>query len=454
MARSRRSRRTLTVVVLVVLSLSLISLDLNGRTHSVTSGIKSVANDIFSPLRQGVLDIISPIGGFFAGAFDYHSVQAQNEQLQRTIGQLRAAKAERSFEQAQLRTLMALQNLPFLQSLPTVTAETIDKYSSNFTATITLDKGRADGVDVGYPVVASGGLVGQVIQSFHHSCVVQLITDGQSKVGVTFGNQLTGIVDGQGPGNDLTLDLVPPHTPLTQGRAPLHQWSAGGGLPAGDPGGHGRVLPYGGGSESGERHGGRGGRPQPAGLRRRGAVGAVDVSGRAMLRLAFVIFVVLLVQQVLMVPLRVGGAHPDLLWLLPITAALLDGPETGAIVGFWSGLAFDLVLPTPFGLSALVGCLLGFAVGSLTTSVDPRAVWLKPVAAVAGSVAADMLFAVLGAIMGQQQMVQIDFLALALVVAVSSLVLVLPVNRLMRWALAGESNRRSLVSADAESRLW
>jgi rod shape-determining protein MreD len=178
------------------------------------------------------------------------------------------------------------------------------------------------------------------------------------------------------------------------------------------------------------------------------------VSGRAVLRVALVIFVVLMVQQVLMVPLRIAGAHPDLLWLLPITAALLDGPETGAIVGFWSGLAFDLVLPTPFGLSALVGCLLGFAVGSLTTSVDPRAVWLKPVAAVAGSVAADMLFAVLGAIMGQQQMVQIDFLALGLVVAVSSLVLVLPVNRLMRWALAGESNRRSLVPAQSESRVW
>jgi hypothetical protein len=34
------------------------------------------------------------------------------------------------------------------------------------------------------------------------------------------------------------------------------------------------------------------------------------------------------------------------------------------------------------------------------------------VAAVIGSVAADMLFAVLGAIFGQQQMVQIDFFSL------------------------------------------
>jgi rod shape-determining protein MreC len=199
--------------------LSLISLDQNSRTHSLTSGIKSVANDVYAPLRQGVLDIISPIGNFFAGAFNYGSVQSQNERLQRTIGQLRAAQLEQGFEKSQLRNITALQNLPFLQSLPTVTAETVDSYSSNFTATITLDKGRADGVDVGYPVVGAGGLVGQVIQSFHHTAVVQLVTDGQSKVGVTFGNsnQYTGIVDGQGPSVSMTADLVRPHTPLHKG---------------------------------------------------------------------------------------------------------------------------------------------------------------------------------------------------------------------------------------------
>jgi rod shape-determining protein MreC len=218
-ARSRRSRRTLTVIVLLVLSLSLISIDQNSRTHSLTSGIKSVANDVYAPLRQGVLDIISPIGNFFAGAFNYGSVQAQNQRLQRTIGQLRAAQLEQGFEKSQLRNITALQNLPFLQSLPTVTAETVDSYSSNFTATITLDKGRADGVDVGYPVVGAGGLVGRVIQSFHHTAIVQLVTDGQSKVGVTFGdsNQYTGIVDGQGPSSSMTADLVEPRTPLHKG---------------------------------------------------------------------------------------------------------------------------------------------------------------------------------------------------------------------------------------------
>jgi rod shape-determining protein MreC len=208
-----------TVIILVVLSLSIISLDLNNRTHSLTSGIKSVATDVYNPLRQGVVDIISPIGNFLAGAFNYGSLQTQNEKLQATIGQLRMQQAERGYQNEQLRKLLALQNLTFLNSLPTVMAETVQEYSSNFTATVTLDKGRSDGVDVGYPVVGAGGLVGQVIFASAHTATVRLITDGQSKVAVSFGpsQEYTAIVDGQGPSNDMTADLVPPHTPVTKG---------------------------------------------------------------------------------------------------------------------------------------------------------------------------------------------------------------------------------------------
>jgi rod shape-determining protein MreD len=162
-----------------------------------------------------------------------------------------------------------------------------------------------------------------------------------------------------------------------------------------------------------------------------------------MLRVALVIILLLIVQSTVVIPLRIGGVHPDLVWLLPITAALVDGPETGAIVGFWSGLAFDLLLPTPLGLSALVGCLLGYATGALTESMDNRSALVKTGAALLGSVAADMLFAVLGAILGQQQMVQINFLALFIVIAISSVILVFPVGGLMGWALEGENNRRS-----------
>lgn len=205
------------MVVLVVLSLSVISLDLNGRTHGITSGVKSVANGVFSPLRRAVVDVIDPIGDFFAGAVHYRSLQTENQKLQATVGRLRQEQAESGFEKNQLRNVMALQDLPFLDALPTVAAQTTQISTSNFTITITIDKGRADGVDVGMPVVGAGGLVGQVLQSFHHAAVVQLITDGQSKVGVTFGDNLTGTVDGQGPVSPMTVDLVPTHTPLVKG---------------------------------------------------------------------------------------------------------------------------------------------------------------------------------------------------------------------------------------------
>ncbi len=179
------------------------------------------------------------------------------------------------------------------------------------------------------------------------------------------------------------------------------------------------------------------------------------MSTRSIVRIAFVVFVVLMVQSTALNALRIGGVHPDVLWLLPITAALLDGPETGAMVGFWAGLAFDLVLPTPFGLSALVGCVLGYSTGYATAAVDRRAVWLRPTAALIGAVGADMLFAVLGAILGQQDMVRVNFAALVGVVGISSVILVLPVNRLMRWSLTGETNRRSLVSAQSTERgVW
>jgi rod shape-determining protein MreC len=228
--------------VLVVVSLSIISLDLNGRTHSVTSGIKSVANSVFSPLRHGVVDILSPIGNFFAGAVHYGSVQAENQKLAATVGQLEREKAEKGFENTQLHDLMALEHLPFLPDLATVTAQTQDTYASNFTQTITIDKGRADGVDVGMPVVGSGGLLGQIIQSFHHTAVVQLVTDGQSKVGVTFGNGLNGIIDGQGPGDDMTADLVPPHTAVHRGEIMYTSGLDGADFPPGIP--VGRVTSF------------------------------------------------------------------------------------------------------------------------------------------------------------------------------------------------------------------
>jgi rod shape-determining protein MreC len=236
-AKPRRSRRVLTVVILVLVSLSVITLDQTGRTHNLTSGVKSVANDVFSPIRSAVNDVLQPVGDFFAGAVHYGALQRQNQQLQASLGRLRQAQSQQAFAARQLQQLLALLHLPYLGQLPTVVAQTQEVNASNFAATIQIDKGRGQGVDVGDPVVGAGGLVGQVVEASHDTATVRLITDGQSKVGVAFGpgNQSTATVSGQGSGDPLSVDLIPPATQIHRGENLYTDQLQGAEFPAGIP---------------------------------------------------------------------------------------------------------------------------------------------------------------------------------------------------------------------------
>src|SRR5580700_8387383 len=100
------------------------------------------------------------------------------------------------------------------------------------------------------------------------------------------------------------------------------------------------------------------------------------MTARDVARIGLVLALFVTVQQTLILDLRVGGVHPDIMVLLPIVAGIVGGPSRGASMGFGSGLVADLFLPTPFGLSALVGCLVGFAVGVATLALDRTAFWL------------------------------------------------------------------------------
>ena len=152
-------------------------------------------------------------------------------------------------------------------------------------------------------------------------------------------------------------------------------------------------------------------------------------------RVTLVVALFVTVQETLMLDIRLGGVHPDIMVLLPIVAGLVGGPATGASMGFGAGLAADLFLPTPFGLSALVGCLIGFTVGVTTLALDRTAGWLPPVVAFGGSALYEVIYAVLGSVLGQPQMIHVDLTRVVLVVAVVNAVLALPALRLVGGAL-------------------
>jgi rod shape-determining protein MreD len=152
-------------------------------------------------------------------------------------------------------------------------------------------------------------------------------------------------------------------------------------------------------------------------------------------RSSIVVFVVLCLQHTLVDYVRVGGAHPDLMMLLPICAGYVGGPERGAAFGFATGLVADLFLPTTFGLSALVGCLLGYGVGVATTGLLRSSWWLVPVVAAAATAAGMVGYAILGSLLGQPLQLTV-YLPRALAVATpAAAILAIPMVRLVSWAL-------------------
>ncbi len=160
---------------------------------------------------------------------------------------------------------------------------------------------------------------------------------------------------------------------------------------------------------------------------------------RVAVRAGLVIVLFVVVQQTLMLDLRVGGVHPDIMILLPIVAGLVGGPSRGASMGFAAGLVADLFLPTPFGLSALVATLIGFAVGVATLALDRTSRWLPVVAALGGSAVYEIVYALLGSVLGQPQMVHVDLLRVVVVVSLTNAVLAVPAVRLVNWALPAAS---------------
>jgi len=99
----------------------------------------------------------------------------------------------------------------------------------------------------------------------------------------------------------------------------------------------------------------------------------------------------LLLQSVVFGRLELAGAKPELIYLLAILSAYLEGPASGALTGFFGGMAQDFLLNQPKGITALTLTLVGYAVGSLRQYM-PTPSPLLPVLLVAGATAVGVLF--------------------------------------------------------------
>ena len=231
MASDRTRRRTWTIGVLVTALVAILYV-----SGGVVSGFRSAANLAVTPFSWTINAIARPIGHMFAGAVNYSDVVAQNQKLRYQLGQAQLRANQVWALERQLQQITTGLNVAFIGSLPTVVAQVTTLSPTNFAATVDISKGRDNGVLVGMPVIANGGLVGQVVATTPRGATVRLITDVNSSIGVTFGNaKVSLVISGRGVNNGLGATAVPLSTAIKPGTVLSTDGLRGGIFPPGIP---------------------------------------------------------------------------------------------------------------------------------------------------------------------------------------------------------------------------
>jgi len=151
-------------------------------------------------------------------------------------------------------------------------------------------------------------------------------------------------------------------------------------------------------------------------------------------RVGLVIFVGLMVQLAVVNRVSVWSVSGQALIVLPVAAGLAGGPERGALVGFVTGLGFDVFLTTPFGLTALVWTITGFAVGVAGRNLMRSSTWSIVAFAALAAPLSIGAFVVIGVILGQERLLAAPVVP---IMVVSTLVTALAAPLAapaMRWA--------------------
>ena len=162
------------------------------------------------------------------------------------------------------------------------------------------------------------------------------------------------------------------------------------------------------------------------------------------LRLPVVLAVALMFQTTLLAEVRPFGASVDVAMLMAVCAGAAAGPGRGARAGLVVGFALDLLLakPLPFGLSALVFALVGYAVGLLPDALYEGRWTTRALVVGAATAAGGLLYAVVATVFGVPNLSLSHVFAVLVVLGASGFALAPLFLRIMLWVLmAGDRVR-------------
>jgi len=221
--------RPLLITIIVCIML-LVLLLITAGENSI-NGTESVIGSILSPVQSGLYTAANAVSDFFSRMFSGADLQAQNQQLQAEVAQLKAQLRDYNEIKAQNQRLSELLNFDTSTGdLKYVTARVIFKSPGHWFNVIVIDVGMASGVEVNMPVVNGDGLVGKVVAVGANWSRIMTIIDAKSGVSaIVERTRDTGVLSGTVTTGDetdavlnmnylpLDADLVPGDTVITSG---------------------------------------------------------------------------------------------------------------------------------------------------------------------------------------------------------------------------------------------
>ena len=176
------SRRRPILVLLVVTSLVLITIS---GSSGVVRSVRSAARDVVAPLQRGVRSAFRPVADVFDGVAEVGDLRAENARLRARVSRLEGSLSKERAIGQEVGNLEQLLDLPNIEDATGVAARVVGGPPGNFERTIVLNKGAAQGLVVGMPVVSgTEALVGKVTATSRSTATVTLIDSPGLGVGV------------------------------------------------------------------------------------------------------------------------------------------------------------------------------------------------------------------------------------------------------------------------------
>lgn len=132
-------------------------------------------------------------------------------------------------------------------------------------------------------------------------------------------------------------------------------------------------------------------------------LGTADLSMARPAAVTAILIVALAIQSTLLTKVTILGVIPQLLFVVVVSLAYLEGEVMGVVVGFLGGLFQDLLLPESIlGLTALVYTMVGYGVGLIRSYIPSQSVWTPVISVAFASAIAEGSYALLAIMMGER----------------------------------------------------